>query len=280
MAMKENLKKTFEAWKKQFPADYSRLDQQPWALQVRLERVEFDHIKYRYSIELSPIKFLYYFSIQARLWEPELADLRSVCFENALSFFIKNEPPVLPNHFALHMAIVSSDGQILIRQRPDEGITPLFPNVWEASIGEFMHGPDHFDFPHFTKEGIPDFGLFCVNAVAEETNYKEATPDQFRAYGFGIEYRTLAPKIFVVYQSDAPMATLLSQGTPSDQGKQLSSLELSPRGLAEAFSKDSGYLWSPSSRIISLIAMGNMTRKENDRKMMFAEFTRLFQKRA
>ncbi len=263
-----------DKWKVNNKTRYNDLEAEDWGIQVRLEKYDYDHKNHKHRIYLSPIKFLYYQAIQSRLWDKNLSLLRNLSFRNAFNALKEQRSAILPNNFALHMAIVSSDEKIMIRKRPDE--TTLYPGVWEASIGEFMHGPKHLDFPHFDENGKPNLGLFCKNAVFEETNYKDADPAHFEVYGFGIEYLTLAPKLFVVYRSDQPMVTLLNQGKPKDQGLELASIELNPRSLAGAFSCNSKYLWSPSSKIISLYALlGNLT-KIVDKEIMLTEFKKLY----
>ncbi|MCK4828819.1 hypothetical protein KA005_74530, partial [bacterium] len=268
--MTSEIQSALEIWKKDNPDRFKDLRNEPWGLQVRLEKFIYDHDKYQHRIMLSPIKFLYYQAIQSRLWEHSYASLRKAVYENALKSLKEKRQPLLPNHFALHMAIVSSDEKLLIRKR--SGTTPLFPNIWEASIGEFMHGPDKRDFPHFNGERQPDLGMFCVNAVYEEINYKHASPSQFKIYGFGIEYRTLAPKLFVIFRSKEPMVTLLSQGEPKDKGQELSSIDLTPESLAKEFMKGSKYLWSPSSRIISLFALTSSATNDQDSELRLKEF--------
>ncbi len=275
--MPQLAKEALERWQLENSNYSDSLRGEPWGSQVRLEKVTFDHSKHDYTIDLSPTKYLSYVSIQARLWNAKLARLRAVVFENAMSFISSRCIPLLPNNFALHMAIVSSDGKLLIRQRSDQ--TELYPGLWEASIGEFMHGPGIGQHPHFTAGEKPDLALFCINAVAEETNYREATADQFKVYGFGIEYLTLAPKMFVVYQSAASMDTLLSQGQADDPGKRVSSINLSPRVLGDAFVANSSYLWTPSSRIMSLLALTASATSERERDSLLKEFEETYRDR-
>ncbi len=78
---------------------------------------------------------------------------------------------------------------------------------------EYQSGPDHSHFPHFTENGLPDLFLFLKNAVAEELGYHEARQENFRLYGFAVEYETLAPKLLVVYNADCTIATLLESAS-------------------------------------------------------------------
>jgi hypothetical protein len=272
--MPEVAKSALEFWKSRNAESYRRREQESWGLQVRLERVRYEHADHKYIIDLSPAKFLYYLSLQARLWDPVLSDLRQEAFNNALTFIESESRPLLPNHFALHMAIVSSDAKLLIRKRPKD--TPLYPSVWEASIGEFMHGPEHRRYPHFTRSGKPSIRLFCKNSVAEEINYRNASPRDFRVYGFGIEYRTLAPKMFVIYRSAETMQTLLRQGRPPDRGSRLSSIDLTPESLGRVFSHDSEFLWSPSSRIISLLALRDSVENQYEKDRLLDQFAKSY----
>jgi hypothetical protein len=45
-AMPQTAQDVFDAWQRENPQVFQRLSQEPWGLQVRLERVEFDHSQY------------------------------------------------------------------------------------------------------------------------------------------------------------------------------------------------------------------------------------------
>src|ERR1039458_1203927 len=84
-----------------------------------------------------------------------------------------------------------------------------------------MHGPEYTKaeflhhektdkkFPHFNEQDEPDLSLYLRNTVREELSYEGARDDDFRIYGMAVEWRTLAPKLLVVYQSDAQIEVLV-----------------------------------------------------------------------
>ncbi len=131
-----------------------------------------------------------------------------------------------------------------------------------------MHGPDHMSepeytsgpypakFSHFTENGLPDLFLFLKHAVAEELGYYEARQENFRLYGFAVEYETLAPKLVVVYHADCTIATLLESAKKAkDRARELSSLELTPYAIAKACSSAHYSSWGPTSKLVMLLAL-------------------------
>ena len=271
--MTEIMENAIENWRKENSEKYEGLVNEPCGLQVRLDRYSYIHSEHKHKIELIPTKYLYYVTLHARLWENRMRELRKYVFDDSLNFLYRQSRPRLPSHFALHMAIVSSDGKIIIRQRTGE--TELYSNAWESSIGEFMHGPKHPNSPDFVGNE-PSLKLFCKRAVKEEINYSYAKTDEFTLHGFGIEYRTLAPKLFVVFKSRENMTTLLKQGTPEDAGQRMEGMELTPEIVGQQFSKRSGVLWTPSSRIITLIALESTAENQNDAKLRIKEFRKKY----
>ena len=121
---------------------------------------------------------------------------------------------------------------------------------------EYTSGPYHAQFPHFTETGIPDVFLFLKHAVAEELGYHEARQEHFRLYRFAVEYETLAPKLLVVCQANCTIAKLLESAKQArDRARELSSLELTPRALAEACSNAHYSSWGPTSKLVMLLAL-------------------------
>jgi len=192
-------------------------------------------------------------AIQAQLGESENMSLRERTFRNALMGLREREILELPSQFAVHIAVVSCDGKVLLRQRVVN--TPLYPEAWEAGVGEFMHGPEHkTKFPHFVENGNPNLSLYLKNAVAEELIYSEAKPDDFRLRGFAVEYLTLAPKLLVVYKSDAPMEILLEGARHAkDSTPTVSAVRLTPRGIAQALHEYKK--WGPTSKLAMMLAL-------------------------
>jgi transcriptional regulator with XRE-family HTH domain len=233
---------------------------------VRLEKAGWSHHAYKYFLVLSPSRYLIYVAIHPQLGNAQLQPLREAQLDNALKGLSNGEPLGLPSTFALHMAVVSQDGYLLLRRRASD--TELYPSAWEAGIGEFMHGPEetpgpeyesgphHSQFPHFTEKGLPDLFLFLKNAVAEELGYHQARQEHFRLYGFAVEYETLAPKLLVVYHADCTIATLLESAKKArDRARELSSLELTPSALAQACSSSHYSSWGPTSKLVMLLAL-------------------------
>lgn len=244
-----------EAWASTNPIQYQRLSSEPWELQVRFAGLEFVHEGYKFRLHLSPVKYLYYVAIQARVWSRELASLRRAVFENALTLDLARQksPLMLPSQFAVHMAVASSDNFLLLRQRTP--YTELYPNAWEAGVGEFMHGEECGRFPHFIN-GRPDLGLFLKNAVYEELGFDGARDDDFRLYGFGVEYRTLAPKLLVVYRSHADIASLITSAQAAkDRARTVNKIKLAPEDIAQAVSAQAYPTWGPTSKLAMVLAL-------------------------
>lgn len=256
-----------DAKNKTNPKAVARLQEEPLGLQVRLVGVRFAHFpRQGYAIDLAPAKFLHYVAIQQNLWSPELHELRQYAFENALYGINEEVPLMLPSTFAVHMAAVSKDGKALLRQR--SGTTPLYPLAWEAGPGELMHGPEYTksgllhhdksqeDFPHFNAKGEPDLSLYLRNTVFEELSYSGAKDEDFSIYGLAVEYRTLAPKLMVVYQSDAVIDELVSGAKRSpERPHDVSVIELSADGIAKSFTDGRYQTWGPTSKLALLLAL-------------------------
>jgi len=246
----------FEEWYKNNEQRCAEYKAREWGEQTRLERAVYNHDGYH--IYLSPMKYLYYASIQNSLGEPKLRGLREEVFENAITGLRDQKTLVLPSSFAIHMAVVGCDGKALLRQR--QGVTLHYPGAWEAGVGEFMHGPKGStsdDFPHFS-EGHPDLGLFLKSAVAEELNYWDARPHDFRLYGFALEYRTLAPKLLAVYWSDADVDRLARGAvakTTQDRSFRAEGVELTPEGVVRAIRNTSYKAWGPTSKLALMLAL-------------------------
>jgi hypothetical protein len=231
-----------------------KLLKEPWGLQVRLEGSQFNHRAHAYEIHLTPTKFLFYSAIQRNLGNVEYRHLRESVFENALNGLCRGDVLLLPSTFAIHMCVVSSDGAAFLRRRTD--LTDLYPLAWEAGIGEFMHGPFLSKFRHFTKDGQPSLFLYLRNAVAEELNYYGARVQDFRIYGFAAEYRTLAPKLMVVYFSDLTIARLMRRAPKSkDPAVALASVPLTVDGVGAAVVSPQFPDWGPTSKLGLLLAL-------------------------
>lgn len=232
----------------------TRLNREPWGLQVRLVEAGFGHRSHTYEICLAPTKFLFYRAVQQNLWKPEFRKLRTTAFENALFGIDKEEPLLLPSTFAIHMGVVSSDGQAFLRRRTQR--TGLYPRRWEAGPGEFMHGPHRTKFPHFTRAETPSLFHFLKNTVAEELNYFGARPRDFLLFGFAAEFLTLAPKLMVVYSSDAPMSKLLKCARKArDRAAELRAINLTIDGVASALADRQYEPWGPTSKLALLLAL-------------------------
>ncbi len=262
----ESVQQALDDWCKKNQAKCHEKKRDPLGALVRLEKTQWSHRAYKHVVLLSPSRYLIYVAIHPHLGKAQLRPLREAQFDNALNGLKNGETLELPSNFALHMAVVSQDGYLLLRRRASD--TELYPSAWEAGIGEFMHGPkntpepeyqsgpDHSHFPHFTENGLPDLFLFLKNAVAEELGYHEARQENFRLYGFAVEYETLAPKLLVVYNADCTIATLLESAKHAkDRARELSSLELTPHAIAKACSSSRYSSWGPTSKLVMLLAL-------------------------
>jgi transcriptional regulator with XRE-family HTH domain len=249
--------KVLEEWERMYPAksrQYRDEAEQGWGTQARLESVTLRHPKPRYQIRISKSRFLFYLAIQARLdkRECELIKLRNECFNNALHGIRNGERLGLPSVFAVHMAVVAEGGRkAMLCKRPDS--TPMFPGAWQFGIGEMMHGPCIKEFPHFS-EGLPNLDLFLRNAVAEELNYQDAKAGDFKLHGFAIEYASLAPKLIVVYRSDADAGSLrMKARAASDPQAEVRFLDLTPLAVATAMREYPR--WAPTSKLALMLAL-------------------------
>jgi hypothetical protein len=243
--------------------DAKRLEREPWGLQLRLVEAGFRHRSHSYEIGLAPTKFLFYRAVQQNLWKPEFRKLRGAVFENALFGIDKEEPLLLPSTFAIHMGVVSSDGQAFLRRRTQR--TGLYPRRWEFGSGEFMHGPQRTKFPHFTRAGVPSLFRFLKNTVAEELNYFGARRRDFLLFGFAAEFLTLAPKLMVVYFSDAPMSKLLKCARKaSDRAAELRAIKLTIDGVASALGDGQYESWGPTSKLALLLALTNTSGSDQE----------------
>jgi len=246
--------KPFKRWRSS-TRKATELLSEPWGLQVRLDSAQFNHRAQAYEIHLTPTKFLFYSAIQRNLGDIAYRDLRNFAFENALHGLGGGDFLILPSTFAIHMCVVSSDGMALLRRRSSL-TTNLYPLAWEAGIGEFMHGPIATKFRHFTNDGRPSLSLYLRNAVAEELNYYGAQGRDFRIYGFAVEYRTLAPKLMVVYFSDKTIARLIRLAPKSkDPAVALASIPLTVDGVAAALVSEEFPEWGPTSKLGLLLAL-------------------------
>jgi len=262
--------KALEWWredqiKKGNTARIARLEAEPAGSQVRIVGMHFAHSRQNYHIDLAPAKFLHYVAIQQNLWHNELHALRQHVFENALRGINDELPLMLPCAFAIHMVAVSSDGKAILRQRDN---TPIYPLAWEAGCGELMHGPEYAKgdflhhekkeegFRHFNEKGEPDLSLYLRNTVKEELSYTNAKDDDFLIFGIAVEWRTLAPKLIVVYESDAPIDVLVEGAKSSpERARAVRSIDLSAEGITKSFTSGQYPTWGPTSKLALLLAL-------------------------
>ncbi len=212
-------------------------------------------------MNLSPTNLYHYVAVQARLWDPKLQELRDESFENSVLGLGAGQQLLLPSNFAIHMGVIAN-GKALLRHR--RGNTEFYPETWEAGIGKFMRGPSaKTEFPH-CKNGLPNLSLFLRNAVAEELGYFEVEDSDFRLYGFAVEYRTLAPKLLVVYDSNKSIEELRDLAIKSDHNAlDVKEIDLTVTGLAKAFRDEIRYpSWGPTSKLVLVLALLQARAKE------------------
>jgi hypothetical protein len=274
----DDVQQTLGDWCRKNEKFYKDLQKASMGTQVRLEGAEWRHPPYKYFILLSPSKYLLYMAIHPHLGKIQLRWLREKHFGNALQGLKNHQFLELPSNFAVHIAVVSRDGYLLLRQRAGEEKTRLYPSAWEAGVGEFMHGPEnmpgpeyasgsyHSQFPHFRKkyfffgEKVPDMSSFLKMAVAEELGYRRARRKDFRLYGFAVEYETLAPKLLVVYNSDLTKDALKKSAREGakDPAQDLRGIKLTPQGITEVYSNpvyNTKWGWGPTSKLVILLAL-------------------------
>jgi hypothetical protein len=268
--MPVQVRNILEGVRREEPAEFARLSQEPPGVKVRLERLEFDHNSYITNIYLSPSKYLYYVAIHRKLDRPELRDLRASVMDNALHGLQRKAYLALPSLFSVHMAVVSVDGYALLRQRTE--YTELFPSAWESGIGEFMHGPHYSAFPHFNRRKNPKLQLFLSQAIAEEVMHSDADPNHYRVFGFAIERQTLAPKLLAVYRSSATIDTLLEGASVAkDSARSVAAIELTPEGIASAFTDSRYAAWGPTSKLSVMLALTQHATSLEERQLLVAQ---------
>jgi hypothetical protein len=252
-------------------------------LRARLESCTLVHSpgeETSYRIELSDVPHLHYKVLHdglADMTNPTLQKLRAQSFKNALAFLDWNacpSRPRLPSHFALHMAIVTTDKKLLMRFRTG---AKQFNNHWEISNGEFFNGPDYTGskkgcFPHCDANGNPDINMFLSEAVREEFGYAGAQPDQFTVWGFAVEQRTLAPKMTVLFESRLSKEEWERHiRTAAEAGKRHSFVDLSPTALAAKFRNQEYLPLTPLSKLSATYALANLYVDYEDKRAALQE---------
>lgn len=259
-----------EKWKKKNKTFYNRLVKESWDTQVRLNGIYFDHRTYKFHINLSKMKYLYYVAIQNQLGNLQNTTIRQSFFDNAIRGLLKNQELKLPTPFAIHMSIISSDGKSLLRKRTN--YTELYPSAWEAGIGEFMHGPSTTKFPHFDENNKPSLYLYLKNAVAEELNYYKAQEEDFKIYGFAIESQTLSPKMIVVYNANIKMESLIKLAeNAEDRSPSLHAVNLNSNEIKSLFTNPKFESWGPTSKLALTLALIQHQKKNYSRSEILNE---------
>ncbi len=275
--LQDDLLQVIDEWGKMHQERYNELKEEAECVAVRIRRARRLHYPannavplLKFCIWLEPTKYLYYVAIHPYLGKPEARSLRKKYFSNALLGLESDQPLELPSNSALHVVVVSRDRHLLLRQRIRSATN--YPLAWEAGVGEFMHGPGPSGssdpeikadptrslFRHFSKERTPDLFFFLKNAIAEELGYRGARQGDFCLYGFAVEYQTLAPKLLAVYNSDRTIEELLRSAKSQeakDPARDVSSIELTPRAIAEAFASTKYSSWEPKSKLLILLAL-------------------------
>lgn len=257
------IRETIRNWGSVNQERYRDLEGENWGKQVRLSYMEYDDEEYVYKLHLEPIKYLHYVATHAKLWSMENRPLRENVFKNALHGLFRQEKSILPSHFCIHMAILSKDNEALLRQRRFHA--ELYPGAWEVGIGEFMHGIEKHDFPSF-ENNKPDLYLFLRNSVAEEIAYFDAKIDDFYLYGFAIEYRTLAPKLIVIYKSDLSINDIIDGAKRAkDLCQDAKYVKVEPEEIAAVMKSDKYTSWGPTSKLVLWLSMLRVANSEAER---------------
>jgi len=275
--LQDDLLHVIDEWGMVNPERYHELKEDAECIAVRMRKAR--RVQYlgksvvpewKFCIWLEPSRHLYYVAIHPQMGKPALRSVRQKYFHNALIGLESGQELALPSHFALHVAVVSKDRHLLLRQRIRSA--SHYPLAWEAGVGELIHGPGplngpvpevrtdpgHAVFSHFRKERTPDLFLFLKNAIAEELGYRGARQGDFRLYGFAVEYQTLGPKLLAVYNSDRTIEELLRTARGKDvkdPARDLDSVDMTPRAIEEAFSSTKYASWEPKSKLLILLAL-------------------------
>ena len=298
--LQDDLLHVIDEWGKVNPERYHELKEQAECVAVRIRKAK--RVQYlgnravpewKFCIWLEPSRYLYYVAIHTQMGKPALKLVRQKYFQNTLIGLENGEELALPSNFALHVAVVSKDRHLLLRQRIR--YASHYPLAWEAGVGEVIHGPGplngpvpevrsdpgHSVFSHFRKDRTPDLFLFLKNAIAEELGYRRARSGDFCLYGFAVEYQTLGPKLLAVYHSDRNIEELLQSARGKDvkdPAREVDSIELNPHAIVEAFSNTKYASWEPKSKLLILLALKQdleMTGKY-DQSLEVAKLTERF----
>jgi len=248
------LQSALQDWQHANPEDWRELNEEPWGQQVRLERVRVKrtHEAHKDAIWLAPSKYLYYIAIQQRLDEPNLRWLRHHVFGNATKL---REPLLLPSNFAIHMGVISKDQFLLLRKRQPNGRTP-YSGAWEAGIGEFMHGPHSPSTSDFVDANQPSLEAFLLRAVFEELNHEGARIEDFTVHGFALERLTLAPKLLVLYRSEATIDRLMDGALHCDDyAYDVDNVPLNATAIARVACEPYYRTWGPTSKLTMMLAL-------------------------
>jgi hypothetical protein len=270
---KRVLKEHLRAWTSGDKSKDQRLRSEPYGWQVRLESVQYDHLKSRYKINLSQVKYWHYLATHASLWKSEEASsatpvcnrLRQRLFDKAITDIPEERRNILPSNFSLHMGIISADGHAILRKRRSRA--ELFPNVWEFGIGEFMHGPNTTDHRFYTfKNGQPDLYKFLIAAIREETYLERELDDAeipanlFKIFGFAIEYVTLAPKLIVLHYSPRSKDEIIEgMFGATDRCEDVDAIPLRAESVVSAIRQNQESGWGPTSKLCLWLALRDQT---------------------
>jgi len=233
---------------------------EPEGKRLRIESIQLaaQEKGYPYVIVLSPTVYLYYEAVHHYL--SDYPRLRRDVFDNAVGFVTKNETPILPSTFAYHTLVISKDKRFIARYRTG---TALWPEHWEASMGEFVHGPKDNEFQRF-KHGKKEQTLReCIEeGKTDERARIGGAVERYVALGMAVEHYTLSPKLMVLVFSEAPAAKLAEGFKKSVEGAgPVADFELSPKGVAEAIFGPEYPDWTPESK---LAILGALAFEKND----------------
>ena len=272
--------------------NFHNLSSEPWGLQVRWERILYPGTHRRTPQKIifrtSPMKYLYYNAVHWNIRGAELMSLFESTLEDSLNWVKKGTPPKLPCNVTLHVLAITADQprRVITRLRNSE-FTELHRDTWEATLGEFFHGPAYplveegtgrlllgdFKYRHFDgNQGRMDW--YLTRSIAEEFKFEEARPEEFSVMGLAIEYIKMAPALLAIWRSRHTYDQITKIWYDAeDRASQVDHFAFTRDGFIEAlFSQERE--WTPLSKLMPILAM--IQEDPASRAQILADLKRMY----
>jgi hypothetical protein len=119
-----------------------------------------------------------------------------------------------------------------------------------------MHGPNSPETSDFIDGNQPSLPLFLKRAAQEELDYDVVHVNDFTIHGFEVERLTLAPKLLVLYRSNATVDILMDGALRAKEyALDVDCVQLNPTSIAN-IACDSYYrTLGPTSKLTMMLAL-------------------------